>query len=148
MRSSFDKDVYDLNGRKKVVVFGTRYFDQPVLMNEKLDNYLFLLNDPIIVSGGSKTWDPGDGKWVGADYYAEQYATRRMLLLQIYHADWKKHKKAAGPIRNREMAEVADFGVAFWDGESRGTKNMIEEMRKLGKPVKIVRYDLKKRRRK
>ena len=60
---------------------------------------------------------------------------------KIFTADWDKHGRAAGPIRNREMAEYADFLLAFWDGRSRGTKSMINEMYKLAKPVKIVKIE-------
>jgi hypothetical protein len=54
--------------------------------------------------------------------------------------DWKKYGKSAGYRRNKEMAEVADALVAFWDGKSKGTANMIDLMRKAGKPLKIVYY--------
>ena len=43
-------------------------------------------------------------------------------------------------MRNRQMAENADALIAYWDGESRGTKNMIDQARKAGAEVKIVRY--------
>jgi hypothetical protein len=43
-------------------------------------------------------------------------------------------------MRNAEMAQFADGLLAFWDGESRGTDNMIQQMKRLGKPVKVVRY--------
>ena len=54
------------------------------------------------------------------------------------YLDWNKHGKAAGPIRNRQMAEYADCLIAVWDGKSRGTKNMIDEMNKLMKPVFLI----------
>lgn len=41
------------------------------------------------------------------------------------------------------MAEYADAAIVFWDGKSRGAKNMIDEMKKLGKPVKLVFFDVK-----
>lgn len=47
--------------------------------------------------------------------------------------DWKAHGKSAGPIRNSRMAAVADVGYILWDGKSRGSKNMIEEMTKRNK---------------
>ena len=64
------------------------------------------------------------------------------LACDIHPADWDKHGKAAGPIRNAEMAEVADALIAFWDGQSRETKSMIDLARKKGLQVAIVRYDL------
>lgn len=57
-----------------------------------------------------------------------------------FPADWNKHGRAAGPIRNSEMGDFADKLIAFWDGESRGTKNMIDYMTKLGKPVRVILY--------
>ena len=43
-------------------------------------------------------------------------------------------------IRNGEMAEYADMLIAFWDGKSVGTQDMINKMKKLGKEVKIIYY--------
>ena len=69
-----------------------------------------------VVSGGAS----------GVDSLGERYAKENKIKLEIFPADWNKHGKAAGPIRNREMANTADALIAIWDGISRGTKNMIE----------------------
>lgn len=55
-------------------------------------------------------------------------------------ADWKTHGRAAGPIRNRKMAGMADALIAVWDGKSRGTKNMIETAEQMGLRVYVHRY--------
>ena len=78
----------------------------------------------------------------GADSLGEKFAADHNLQCELYPADWDKHGKAAGPIRKAEMAEVADALIAFWDGQSRGTKSMIDLARKKGLQVAIVRYDL------
>jgi hypothetical protein len=39
------------------------------------------------------------------------------------------------------MAVYADALVAFWDGKSRGTANMIKEAEYLGLEVKVIRTD-------
>ena len=52
-----------------------------------------------------------------------------------FPADWDKFGKAAGHIRNKEMADYADALLLIWDGESRGSKNMKETMLKQNKPV-------------
>lgn len=54
--------------------------------------------------------------------------------------NWDLYKKRAGILRNIEMGDFADKLIAFWDGESRGTKQMIDYMTKLGKPVTVIRY--------
>lgn len=55
--------------------------------------------------------------------------------IHTFPANWAKHGKKAGPMRNREMAIYADELILIWDGESKGSKNMKAEMEKLGKPV-------------
>lgn len=80
-----------------------------------------------IVSGGAR----------GVDRLGERLGKRNNMPIRIFPADWLTHGKSAGYKRNRQMAEYADFLVAVWDGKSRGTLNMIEEMRTLDKPVYI-----------
>ena len=55
-------------------------------------------------------------------------------------AEWDRHGKAAGPIRNRRMASVADALIAVWDGKSRGAKNMIDVAKAFGLQVFVYRY--------
>lgn len=55
-------------------------------------------------------------------------------------ANWDLHGKAAGPIRNREMAQAgADLCLAFPLGQSRGTWNCVNECKKAGIPVKVIK---------
>lgn len=68
----------------------------------------------------------------GADMLGYQWAREKNIPILKYPADWDKYGKAAGHIRNKEMAENADVLIAFWDGESRGTKNMIDIAREKG----------------
>jgi predicted Rossmann fold nucleotide-binding protein DprA/Smf involved in DNA uptake len=56
-------------------------------------------------------------------------------------ADWKAHGRAAGPIRNKQMAGMADALIAVWDGKSRGTRNMIETAQSMGLKVYVHRYE-------
>lgn len=52
-----------------------------------------------------------------------------------FPADWDKFGKAAGHIRNTEMANYADALLLIWDGESKGSANMKYQMNQLGKPI-------------
>jgi len=61
----------------------------------------------------------------GADQAGEQWAEAHNLPVERYPADWTAHGRAAGPIRNRHMAGLADALVAVWDEQSPGTKSMI-----------------------
>lgn len=65
----------------------------------------------------------------------------RNCMLMTVEADWKTHGRAAGPIRNRVMAQHADALVAIWDGKSPGTKNIIAEAEARGLKIYIHRYE-------
>lgn len=90
--------------------------------------------------------NPGDqitivhGGAFGADYLARECALDYLgWREEIHNPDWNAHGKAAGPIRNEEMAKAgADLCLAFWDGKSRGTLDMITRAVKHGIPVRIV----------
>jgi len=75
----------------------------------------------------------------GVDFWAENAAVEMGYDVERYFADWDTHGKAAGSIRNGVMAKVADRGVGIWDGRSRGTNNMAEQLKRLGKPVEVRR---------
>ncbi len=68
----------------------------------------------------------------GADEFGEAWAKFMGLPIEQYPADWNKHGKSAGYQRNAEMAKVADICVVVWDGESRGSKNMMDLAKKTG----------------
>lgn len=103
----------------KVIIAGSRNIVDYEVVKEAIEESQFTLKT--IVSGGAK----------GVDALGEKYADEMNIPLHIYFADWNTHGRAAGPIRNRKMAENADALIAIWDGKSRGTKNMIETAQKL-----------------
>lgn len=92
----------------------------------------------------SAPWEVGtvlSGGASGVDAAGERVARAFGLPVERYPADWNRHGRAAGPIRNRQMAENADALVAVWNGKSRGTRNMIETARSLGLRVHVHRVD-------
>ena len=112
----------------KTAVIGTRTFDNYAELCETLGN---LANTPTeIISGGA----------TGADALAERYAKDNNLPLAIFRANWEKHGKAAGPIRNQIIIENCEQLVAFWDGQSKGTSHTIKTAKAKGKPTKVVNY--------
>lgn len=76
----------------------------------------------------------------GADACASLAAKRINLPEHPCPADWAEHGRSAGPIRNRRMAKVGHGLLAFWDGKSRGTEDMISVMRQQGKDVRVINY--------
>lgn len=97
-----------------IVIAGGRDFNNSKIIYNCLDQCNIREGD-IILSGHAS----------GVDTIGEQYAAEHNLQLRLFPAAWKKLGRAAGPIRNEEMAKIADRVIAFWDGESRGTKSMI-----------------------
>ena len=83
-----------------------------------------------IVSGGAK----------GADMLGERYAAEKGYAIKRFTAEWGKYGKKAGPIRNTEMARYADALVAFYDGESRGTANMIKAAKGNNLQIRVIYY--------
>lgn len=78
------------------------------------------------------------GRATGADYWGEEWAKANNVPIRPFPADWAGLGKKAGPIRNNQMADLADALIAFWDGFSPGTKNMLEEMCNRAKPSYVV----------
>lgn len=120
----------------KLIVAGTRSFNDYELLRNILAT-LFMKRrcwtidwNEEIVSGGAP----------GADALAVRYAMEAGISFNVFPADWNKYGKSAGPSRNKQMAEYADAAIVFWNGKSRGTQNMIQQMRELGKPVEVVIY--------
>jgi len=86
----------------------------------------FQLKPTEIVSGGAS----------GIDQCAAQYARLHPYLkFMEFRADWDRHGKSAGPMRNAEMADYADALLLIWDGSSRGSASMRAEMLKRDKPI-------------
>jgi hypothetical protein len=122
----------------KTIIAGGRDFTH----SEYLAQVLQFLSLPIteVVSGGQKSYDDESGICYGADYLGEKWAQQNQIPVTQFPANWKDHGKVAGPMRNEEMADYADFLIAFWDGKSRGTKNMIENMKRRKKPYTVFFY--------
>ena len=109
----------------KVEVIGSRGFNDYELVVKTLSN----LHITLLVSGGAK----------GADTLGEKYANEHDIPTLIFKPDWEKHGKAAGMIRNTDIVNNADTVIAFWDGESKGTKDSISKAEKLGKNIMIIK---------
>jgi hypothetical protein len=118
----------------KVVIAGGRDFDNYELLSKTCD---FMLSEKIkthnvvIISGAAR----------GADTLGERYAQEHGLGLDRHPANWDLHGKAAGYIRNKEMVDIADACICFWDGKSKGTKHTIDLSIEKGIKLKIVHYD-------
>ena len=78
----------------------------------------------------------------GADECGHRWAQYNSIPVTKFYADWDKYGKRAGPLRNLQMAEYADGLIAFWDGKSPGTKDMIMQAQQHGLWTYVVRTDI------
>jgi|BioPla2DNA2_1021312.scaffolds.fasta_scaffold39782_4 hypothetical protein len=114
----------------KIIVAGSRTFNDYTYLKKSLDKLLVNKTSITIISGTAR----------GADQLGERYAQENGYNLLKFPADWDKYGKSAGYKRNEEMAKVADACVVFWDGQSRGSKHMIDIAQKYNLKIRILRY--------
>lgn len=113
-------------GGVKVLVCGSRSWSDYVAIRRRLAE---LPSGAEIIHGAAR----------GADQDAATAARALGMPEKAYPADWRGKGRRAGIIRNLEMlAAWPDLVIAFWDGESTGTRHTITEARKRGIPVEIV----------
>jgi hypothetical protein len=114
----------------KLIIAGSRAFNNPAFIEISLKRLLPQVTE--VVCGGAR----------GADMLGAEWGRACSIPVKLFPADWERHGKSAGYLRNQQMAEYADALAAFWDGKSRGTKHMINLMLNLEKPTYVFRYDL------
>lgn len=114
----------------KVIIAGGRDFEDYELLCSVCDNLLSDEENVEIISGKAN----------GADTLGENYARSRGYNIIERPANWAYYGNYAGHIRNRQMADEADALIAFWDGSSTGTSNMIDEAKKVKIKIKVQRY--------
>jgi len=107
----------------RVLICGTRNSGDYVELAEVIMNLPF---GSVIIQGMCRGVD------VMAKYLGEKYG----FDVEDYPADWGKHGRAAGPIRNKQMLDDGkpDIVYAFHPNiaESKGTKNMVNQAKKRG----------------
>lgn len=127
----------------KIIVAGSRNFNDWNLLKDKLDKLFINKTDELeIVSGKCPPhFIIIDGKKVkirGADRLGEIYARINKHKCTKFSANWRAYGKSAGPIRNSEMAKYADGLALFWDGISKGSENMLKEAKKRNLANRVI----------
>lgn len=81
-----------------------------------------------IVSGGAK----------GVDRCAEEYAKVHGIKFTLFPTDYDKYGKSAPLKKNMQIIDYSDLVIAFWEGNSKGSKYIIENCKKKNKPIQII----------
>lgn len=117
----------------RIIIAGSRSFDNYECLSDFCTMALSNQDKVEVVSGTAS----------GADKLGERFAMENNYHLSRFPANWDKYGKSTGYKRNAEMAKYADALIAFWDGNSRGTKHMIDLAEKEGLKIKIVMFSPK-----
>jgi hypothetical protein len=109
----------------KVIIAGSRNLENYLLVEQAMHRCGYDVTE--VVCGCAD----------GADTLGERWARINNIPVTEMPANWDRDGKAAGPIRNREMANYADAAVIVWDGNSPGSRNMLAEIIRVKKPYYV-----------
>lgn len=98
----------------RVIIAGSRHLTGVRLVYDAIRESGWFTQITEIVSGCAPGID-SEGQW---------WAHGQVIPVKRFQAEWRKYGAAAGPIRNRQMAEYADALILIWDGQSRGSADM------------------------
>lgn len=120
--------VFPKNDQRWLICGGRNFSDEQMFQSVMNDLMAMRGCPSVIIHGGAP----------GADTLAEKWAERMALGRHRFPAQWDKHGKAAGPIRNQQMIDKGrpHFAVAFPGG--RGTADMVRRLRDAGIDVAEV----------
>lgn len=107
----------------KVIIAGGRNHRWSV--RETLDRYWKLLPITEVVSGAAP----------GVDTRAVEWAKTKGIPYKLFPADWNKHGRPAGPIRNEKMVKYADALIVFMRFAGPGTRSIIRIARRNNIPI-------------
>jgi len=111
----------------KILVTGSREWTNWAAIERELRRFP---SGTILVHGAAR----------GADSIADEIGHRLGFVIRRYPADWDKHGKSAGPIRNSQMLKEEHpdrDGISISEGlaftldleTSRGTRDMVKKLR-------------------
>lgn len=118
----------------KVIIAGTRYKDKDAKI--VFDDYNLVVE--AVARSGFNITEVVSGTAIGADRLGEKWAIANGIPIKEIPADWNRYGNAAGPMRNKVMAEYADAAIVVWDGKSPGSRNMVENMIRKKKPYYVA----------
>ena len=119
------------------VVTGSRSITDYELVSTVLDRCWFDISE---LWHGAQPGVKVNSQWLDTvDLLAARWAKENSIPVKPFPADWDRHGKPAGPIRNQAMADAAapldSFLVKIWDGTSTGTADCSKRFAAIPKPI-------------
>lgn len=142
----------------RVLVCGDRNWEDSLVLNEDIHTDIITIilegfaqngechnmdgaEAMVLIEGEARGADRAAAQWYD-DYSPKTYCGCDVEI-ERYPADWDKHHKAAGPIRNQKMLAVGkpDIVLAFHNDleHSKGTADMVKRAVKANVPVYNIR---------
>ena len=113
----------------KVIIAGSRDITNLTLITKGMNDLWDQIGPYEIISGMAR----------GVDNISQEVAKKAHVKVYEMPAEWDRFGKSAGYRRNESMAQLATHLLTFWDGESKGTKHMIDLGHKYDLKVTIIR---------
>lgn len=119
----------------RVLICGSRNWKDPAPVQDYVEGLFAMYHSLVIIEGCA----------IGADWVAHNIGVNvEGVTHEHYPADWDRHGRAAGPIRNQQMLDKGkpDLVIAFSDsiGESRGTKDMLQRANRAGVKTLLIAH--------
>lgn len=115
----------------KTIIAGSREITDYNIVHKAVYESPWVITE--VVSGGAR----------GVDSLGEQAAAAFAIPVKVFPAAWDLHGRAAGPIRNQQMAEYSEGLIAIWDGVSVGTHDMIKRAERMKLRVHVINLSTK-----
>lgn len=114
-----------------VIICGSRGFDHYETVKRYLDQLFVNQKPDEIIHGDCKG---------SADMCAKRYANENNIKCTAYPADWNRHGKSAGPIRNKQMITEgkATHCIGFNLG-TNGTTGMLQLAKDAGLIIREIK---------
>ena len=116
----------------RILVCGSRDWPHRDMIRRRLQQII----DGWPVGSDEPTLMHGDAR--GADTMAAEEGLELGFWVEAHPADWARHGKRAGILRNLAMLDLApDLVLAFQRNRSRGTQHTIDEANRRGIPCEV-----------
>ena len=117
----------------RVIIAGSSGFDDYTLFENKCNHFLSekIKTHNIIILSGTSYRISSIINWYSYEYN---------LITIPFDAEWGKYGQCAGNISNEKMINCADAVIAFWDGKSKFTENLIDMAKSKGLPTVVVKF--------
>lgn len=104
----------------KVIIAGTRTFNDYGVVLQAIQDSKFQITTLVC------------GMADGVDLLGLRWAVENNVPVEEFYARWNELGRAAGHIRNEQMAKAAQGLILIWNGQSKGSRSMKSLAKKYG----------------